>query len=162
MRLSNKSKVPLYRFFYTLLLLILGVSVLFFLLDFFKLKMLGWKGYLLLAVPIVLILLFLKRGRQIFEYDSDGEALNFKNRSILPLVSRDLSDEFPKYKLMKYEILNGFFFKNLYVTITSKKSHSITLKYDISYLTKKERNDLKISLNRTLKRNKEYKETKKD
>jgi hypothetical protein len=32
---------------------------------------------------------FLVRGRQIFEYDSDGEAVNFKNRNIIPFLSKE-------------------------------------------------------------------------
>lgn len=157
MRLSNKRKLPLYRFFYTFLMLTLGLAVAFFLFNYFQLKILTWKGYLLLGVPALLILLFIKRGRQIFEYDSDGEALNFINESVVPFASRPLKDEFPKYKLRKFQILNGFFFKNLYIIISSKKTDSVTLKYDISYLTKKEIKDLKISLNRVIKRNNENK-----
>ena len=37
----------------------------------------------------------------------------------------------------------------------SVKSHSTILKYDISYLTRKEIHDLKLSLSRVIKANKE-------
>lgn len=158
MRLSNKRKLPLYRFFYTFLMLTLGLAVTFFLFNYFQLKILTWTGYLLLGISAFLLLLFIKRGRQIFEYDSDGEALNFINESVIPFANRPLKDEFPKYKLRKFQILDGLFLKKLYITISSKKSETITLKYDISYLTKKEVKDLKISLNRVIKRNNENKQ----
>jgi hypothetical protein len=50
-----------------------------------------------------------------------------------------------------------FFIKRLYVTVSSKNSGSTILKYQISYL-KKEVKDLKISLNKVVKANKEKKD----
>ena len=101
-----------------------------------------------------LVIIFL-RGRQIFEYDSDGEALNFKNHSIIPFLGKEAKDEFPKYKLVSFEIVNALIFKRLYIKITSKKHKESILKYDISYLTGSEIRDLKLSLQRTIKANKE-------
>jgi len=101
-----------------------------------------------------LVIIFL-RGRQIFEYDSDGEALNFKNHSIIPFLEKEAKDEFPKYKLVSFEIVNALIFKRLYIKITSKKHKESVLKYDISYLTSSEIRDLKLSLQRTIKANKE-------
>ena len=101
-----------------------------------------------------LVIIFL-RGRQIFEYDSDGEALNFKNHSIIQFLGKEAKDEFPKYKLVSFEIVNALLFKRLYIKITSKKHKESILKYDISYLTSSEIRDLKLSLQRTIKANKE-------
>ena len=101
-----------------------------------------------------LVIIFL-RGRQIFEYDSDGEALNFKNHSIIHFLGKEAKDEFPKYKLVSFEIVNALLFKRLYIRITSKKHKESILKYDISYLTSSEIRDLKLSLQRTIKANKE-------
>lgn len=70
-------------------------------------------------------------------------------------LDKSLSDEFPKYKLKKLEVINAFIFRRLYVSISSKKTNMIILKYDISYLSKKELNDLKLSLNKVIKQNKE-------
>ncbi|PIE50619.1 MAG: hypothetical protein CSA38_02300 [Flavobacteriales bacterium] len=155
MRLSNKSKTVRYQFLYNFLMFILVLGVGFFLIDFFLLERLGWKDYFLLGIPFILVFLFLKRGRQIFEYDSDGEVLNITNRSVMPFMSKDLRDEFPKYKLMEFYFTNILFSKNLYMIISSKKKGEIRLKYDVSYLTKKEIKDLKTSLNRVIKNNKE-------
>lgn len=153
MRLSNKSKIGLYNFLLTAINLLFLIGIFAFLLEIFKFKILGNEQYLLLIIPCGLYLFFILRGKQIFEYDSDGEAVNFKNRSVIPIFNTKISDEFPKYKVVKYEITTFFFVRRLYITITSKKKNFITLKYDISYLSKKELNDLKFSLNKIVKQN---------
>ena len=158
MRLSNRNKASVYNFINTLLVLIFIGGIGVFLFEKFKYDFLGWESYFLLIIPVFLLVLFYKMGRQIFEYDSDGEALNFKNRNIIPFLDTTASDEFPKYKLMKFEVVNIPFIKRLYITISSKKGSPTILKYDISYLTKKETNDLKFSLNKVVKNNKEKRE----
>ncbi|MDR2236904.1 MAG: hypothetical protein LBE92_12335 [Chryseobacterium sp.] len=155
MRLSNRSKAPVYNFVNTLLLMMVVFGIAAFLLNEYRFQAVGKISYLLLIVPILILGLFYLNGRQIFEYDSDGEALNFKNRNIIPFLDKPLHDEFPKYKLIEYEIVSIFFLRRLYVKITSKNSGSTMLKYDISYLTGKEVNDLKLSLNKVVKTNKE-------
>jgi hypothetical protein len=155
MRLNNRNKIGFFIFLSTLLVMISLFGIVGFLLERFQYNYLGFSSILFLLIPLVFITIFYLRGRQIFEYDSDGEALNFKNRNVLPYLSRPISDEFPKYKLQNYEILNGFIFKRLYINIASKKYHTITLRYDISYLSKKELNDLKFSLSKVIKNNKE-------
>ncbi len=157
MRLSNRNKTGFYNFLNTLLLMIVIGGVAAFFLERYKYDILGWESWLLILFPLLILITYYYSGRQIFEYDSDGEALNFKNRNVIPLLGKEVSDEFPKYKLQKYEVVSFPFFKRLYITISSKKSHSTTLKYDISYLTKKEISDLKFSLNRVVKANKENK-----
>jgi hypothetical protein len=158
MKISNRKKEPMYNFVVTILLMVLflGIVVFFFkipipIIDFFG------KSLYLISIPIFLILLFYLRGNQIFEYDSEGETLSFKNRNIILFLNNPISDEFPKYKLSDYQIVNAFFFKKLFITISSKKNHSLILKYDISYLTKKELRDLKFSLSKVVKQNRENK-----
>ena len=155
MRLSNRNKAPGYNFINTLLIMILVGGIVSFFLEEYKFNILGSESYLLIIIPIIMLCLFHLTGRQIFEYDSDGEALNFKNRNIIPFLNKPLSDEFPKYKLISYEIVSLLFVKRLYVTISSKNSGSTMLKYEISYLTTKEVNDLKFSLNKVVKANNE-------
>lgn len=155
MRLSNRSKAPIYNFVNTLLLMMLLGGIIAFLLEEYKFNILGVESYLLIIAPLILLIFFYLNGRQIFEYDSDGEAVHFKNRNIIPFLSKVLSDEFPKYKLIKYDVVTILFVKRLYLTLSSKNSGSTMLKYEISYLTKKEVNDLKFSLNKIVKANKE-------
>ena len=156
MRLTNKNKAPLYNFTLTFATLCLIIGCMMSFLNIIKLPVFGKMASisLLLIGGAGLVIIFL-RGRQIFEYDSDGEALNFKNHSIIPFLGKEAKDEFPKYKLVSFEIVNALIFKRLYIKITSKKHKESILKYDISYLTSSEIRDLKLSLQRTIKANKE-------
>ena len=157
MRLSNRSRIPIYNFVLTLINVLIVIGLAGFILEKTRLAMFGNESVLFVLLPVVLLILFLVRGRQIFEYDSDGEAVNFKNRNIIPFLSKEIRDEFPKYKILSYEVVNAIFFKRLYIKIKSKKEqrHAIILKYDISYLTDKEIKDLKFSLKKIIKANKE-------
>ncbi|AYZ12405.1 hypothetical protein V2E39_05075 [Chryseobacterium arthrosphaerae] len=155
MRLSNRNKASVYNSLSTLLLMMVVFGILVFMANKYRFNALGNESYLLIIVPVFLLVIFHLSGRQIFEYDSDGEALNFKNRNVIPFLSKPLHDEFPKYKLIKYDVISMFFIKRLYITVSSKNSGSTMLKYQISYLTRKEVNDLKISLNKVVKANKE-------
>lgn len=155
MRLSNRNKKPVYNFINTLLIMFLIGGLTIFTLEQYKLHILDGGEYIFIFVPLILLSVFYLTGRQIFEYDSDGEALHFRNSNIIPFLSKNLSDEFPKYKLISYEVISIFFIKRLYITITSKNSGTTMLKYEISYLTKKQTNDLKFSLSKVIKANKE-------
>ena len=155
MRLSNRSRIPIYNFVLTLINVLIVIGLAGFILEKTRLAMFGNESILFVLLPVVLLILFLVRGRQIFEYDSDGEAVNFKNRNIIPFLSKEIRDEFPKYKILSYEVVNAIVFKKLYIKIKSKKEHIAVLKYDISYLTDKEIKDLKFSLKKIIKANKE-------
>ena len=155
MRLSNRKKVPVYNFFNILLLMMLSAGSVCFIIDRMKFDVLEEKSYLLIIIPIILLIINYLYGRQIFEYDSEGEALHFRNRNIVPFIDKPLNDEFPKYKLIKFEMVSILFFSRLYVTVSSKNGGSAILKYETSYLTKKEVNDLKTSLNKVINANKE-------
>ena len=154
MRLTNKRKLPVYNFILSGLIIILIGGLSLFVVEKYKMDFLGWESIFLIVGPCILFILFWMRGDQVFEYDSDGEALNFTNFNIVPFLSSRKKDEFPKYKLLKYEVVNMIFVKRLYITISSKKVTSLVLKYDISYLSDKEIRDLKFSLNKVLKTNK--------
>ena len=153
MRLSNRNKVSFYRIIHSSLLFFFTLGVIFFLIDRYRMNMMGSINFLLVLIPLLFLLGFHIKGRQIFEYDSDGETLNIKNWNINYIFTKKLSHEFPKYKIIKYEVLNFIILKRLFVTINSKKGHPLILKYDISFLTKKELKDLKYSLNKIVKTN---------
>lgn len=156
MRLNNRSRTPIYQFFFTLatVMIVIGSIMSFF--HIINLPVLrNIFSYGLVVLGLILHAILFIRGRQIFEYDSDGEALNFKNYNIISFLGKEAKDEFPKYKLRSYEVVNAIIFKRLYIYISSKKNNKIALKYDISYLTSREIRDLKNSLNRVLKQNKE-------
>ena len=157
MRLSNRSRLPIYKFVLTLINVLIVTGITVFILEKTRLAMLGYESILFILLPILLLVGFWFRGKPIFEYDSDGEAVIFKNRNIIPFLSKDISDEFPKYKILSYEVVNAIFFKKLYIKIRSRKENheAIILKYDISYLRTKEITHLKISLKKIIKANKE-------
>ena len=156
MRLSNRNKVPVYSFIYSLAGIVFILGIIAYILEIKKFDIFGRKAWVLLAFPALMSLFLYLLGKPVFEYDSDGEALNFRNNHILYLLSKkNAKDEFPKYKLIKFNLVNVFFFKKLYIYINSKKSHVVILKYDISFLSKKQVKDLKFSLNKVLKLNKE-------
>lgn len=156
MRLSNRNRVPVYSFIYSLCGIVFILGVIAYILEINKFDVFGDRAWVLLLFPSLIFLLLYFLGRPIFEYDSDGEALNFRNNHILYLLSKkNAKDEFPKYKLIKFNIVNALIFRRLYIYISSKKSHVMILKYDISFLSKKQVKDLKFSLNKVMKLNKE-------
>lgn len=159
MRLNNRNKSGYFRLLITVFLVIFILGVITFLLEFFVYDYLDWSEWLLVGIPLFLLIIMYAKGRQIFEYDSDGEALNFKNKNVIAFLDKDLNDEFPKYKMLSYEIIDIFILKRLYITVSSKKNKSLILRYDISYLTKKELKDLIISLSKVIKTNKEQNST---
>ena len=79
MRLSNRSRIPIYNFVLTLINVLIVIGLAGFILEKTRLAMFGNESILFVLLPVVLLILFLMRGRQIFEYDSDGEAVNFNN-----------------------------------------------------------------------------------
>ena len=110
MRLSNRSRIPIYNFVLTLINVLIVIGLAGFVLEKTRLAMFGNESILFVLLPVLLLILFLMRGRQIFEYDSDGEAVNFKNRNIIPFLSKEIRDAFPKYKILSYEVVNAIFF----------------------------------------------------
>lgn len=84
MRLSNRNKASVYNSLSTLLLMMVVFGILVFMANKYRFNALGNESYLLIIVPVFLLVIFHLSGRQIFEYDSDGEALNFKNRNVIP------------------------------------------------------------------------------
>ena len=154
MRLNNRNKAGYFQFLSILVLMVLVGGMVLYFIDRSN-ERINLGSILLLVIPLFFALIFYLRGSQIFEYDSDGEALNFRNKNVVFFLNKAKSDEFPKYKLLNYEIVNMLLFKRLYVTISSKKSKSLILKYDISYLSGKEVADLKSSLKKVLRKNNE-------
>ncbi|WP_374445356.1 hypothetical protein [Epilithonimonas sp.] len=156
MRLSNRNRTPLYSFIYSLAGIVFILGLIGYILEINTVDVLGKKSWILLFIPFLSFLLLYMFGKPIFEYDSDGEALNFRNNHILYVFSqKNAKDEFPKYKLIKYNLVNFLIFKRLYIYVSSKKNHVIVLKYDITYLRRNELKDLIFSLNKVVKNNKE-------
>ena len=157
MRINNRKIKPIIKFIYTLILLGLLASVLFSIVEINFLKTIPIWGVVVIALTILLIIYL--RGDQLFEYDSDGEALNFRTQDafwgdIFPKTKK--SSEFPKEKLVSFQITGFFLKRTLCLTIKSKRSQSgfSKLKYNITYLNSQERRDLKRSLKKVIEDNK--------
>lgn len=154
MRLNNRNRAGSYHLWVVLSAIFLALGCAVFLLELLHFDILNeWQSALVIILPAIFALITYLRGPQIFEYDSDGEALNFRN-TYVPSFQKIYTDEFPKYKLMKFEIIDALLLRRLYVTVTGKRG-LVTLKYDISYLRPNEVKALKMSLNKVLKSNKE-------
>lgn len=111
-----------------------------------------------IAIGIVGFILIRLFGNQKFEYDSDGEALNFKSSDVfLSKYSKSFIkiSDFPKSKLLSYKI-TGTITKTLHLIITSKRTASGTtkIKYNVTFLGAKNLKDLKRSLGKIVKHNK--------
>ncbi len=145
MKLNNKKRTPYFIMYGSAVLLFLIGGIGLYLLETRHYNYMS-RDYLLIAIPAVFAAIFCLRGRQIFDYDSEGEAIHFRNRCLTGLLGRASADEFPKYKLVRYDMMNLLIMKRLYVTVTNRNNKNVILRYDISYLSAKERAELKNSL----------------
>ncbi len=117
----------------------------------------------LLLISIGVILLYfthLWRGNPFFQYDSEGETLNFTNRNFYMLFGDPKvvkRAEFPKRKLLGYKISKNPLKRRLVLIVRSKRTENERSKqvFDITYLNKSERKDLMRSLDKVMKRNKQ-------
>lgn len=116
----------------------------------------------LLAIASFSLLLFLSYlGSPYFMYDSQGEILMLQNEKALPLsLGYQRKADFPKSKLLKFNIYHFLFRKVLEINISSKRTPNgiSKMRFNISYLTKKEIRDLKLSLEKIIKINREEKQ----
>ncbi len=156
MKINNKRIIP---YIYIIYSIIATLFVVFIVMKIFPLKIFHTNLIYLLPLVGVVLLIFIKlRGYQLFEYDSDGEALNFSNDNCIKLniSSTKRRSEFPKRKLKSYKITNNLFKKSLKMTMTSKRSNTgySKLEYDLTYLSKNEFKGLKKSLDKVLDENK--------
>ncbi|WP_162989990.1 hypothetical protein [Chryseobacterium sp. 6424] len=155
MKFSNSHKAPLYNSIIIVPMLILLMGSGAFLLGVNTYGLLGTSLFMgMIIVPVVLLLIVSLRGRQIFEYDSEGETLNLSNKGSL-FRGKFINDEFPKYKLQHYEIVDLLVLRRLYITISSKRNRPIILKYEISYLTPTQLRELCSCLDEVIKNNQE-------
>lgn len=117
-------------------------------------------SYVLILIFLFLIWLFHKMGPHQFEYSSDGEVFNIKTQDpywvkYFPRSQKIV--DFPKRKLMNYKMSGPFFHRKLNMYISSKRAPNgvAKLSFNITYLSSREISDLKRSLNRNIKRNKQ-------
>lgn len=112
-------------------------------------------------LPNILLFLFaiyFHRIGQIFEFDSDGETLNFKNNGVFFskfMEYRVKRAEFPKAKLMNFEVSDYGLFASLKIYIRSKRKSGVrSYRFNITFLGKKKKKGMIESLNKVLEKNK--------
>lgn len=159
MRINNKRIAPYIINLHALLLLALVIAITLTFIPIGVVVRHISPYYLTFGVILILILLY-RLGHQHFEYDSDGEVINIKTQNsfwsrYFPKQKRIV--DFPKSKLDSFKIINSFPKKTLEMYIKSKRASNgvMKLKFNITFLNKKEINSLKISLNRIVKANQE-------
>lgn len=159
MKINNKRVNSVVETFYTLLFLGLFFSMVLVFIPISNVVKIV-SPYVLILIFGLLILLLYKMGPHSFDYNSDGETLNIKTQDPFWVKhfpkNRKMTD-FPKAKVIKYQIHRGLLNKTLHIYISSKRSQNGVSKisYNIGYLNRSEINDIKTSLNRMIKRNQE-------
>ncbi len=95
---------------------------------------------------------------QLFEFDSDGETLNFKNNGVFFskfMEYRVKRAEFPKGKLIDFEVSDYGIYASLKIFITSRrKKGPRSYRFNITFLNKKKKRGMIDSLNKVLEKNK--------
>ena len=93
-----------------------------------------------------------------FDFDSDGETLNFKSNGVLVSLFmhyREQRTEIPKTKLQDFRIENYFFYKRLHIFINSRNKKGYRhYRYNITFLSGKKIKSLRLSLAKVLEKNK--------
>lgn len=93
-----------------------------------------------------------------FEFDSDGETLNFKSNGLLIskfMHYREQRTEVPKSKLLDFKIENYILYKRLHIFIRSRNKKGFRhYKYNITFLGGKKSKSLKQSLAKVVQNNK--------
>ncbi|GEM_PF-810670 len=111
--------------------------------------------------PFFAIILFLiYRGPVVFKYDTEGDVMNLKvEDKVLFFLGRFANKhyEFPKRKLVDWNIISLPFFRLLTVEIESKTGSIRTRRMPISYLRDSELKKLKMSLNKAKSLNARFK-----
>ena len=116
----------------------------------------SWKHFLPNIILIVFGIYF-HRIAQLFEFDSDGETLNFKNNGVFFskfMEYRVKRAEFPKGKLIDFSILDLGLFSNLKIIIQSKRIKGPrTYTFNITFLSRKKKRGMKESLRKVVEKN---------
>ena len=139
MKISNQKLMLTYRsIFMNILMMIIAITG----ADIFLTQHNG-----LWVVVLCCVVFFLAHFmvRLIFEYDSSGEVLVFKNRTIFSRNSREFIHEFPKFLLDDYKILESPVNRKLYIKVKSEKRISL-LQFNISFIGRSNLNKLRLDL----------------
>ncbi len=112
-------------------------------------------------LPNIVLLLFgfyFHRIAQLFDFDSDGETLNFKNNGVVFskfMEYRVIRAEFPKSKLLRFKVRDFGIYSILIIYISSRsKRGSRKYRFNITFLANKKKRGMIESLKKVLEKNK--------
>lgn len=157
MKINNRRVKTAFYLYYLFLLLIVSLFYSVFTvverMDNFR-----YEQRFLAGLVVSSIFFSLLRGKQLFEYDSEGEVLIFRQGWVMLSAlfpnSRKLI-EFPKRKLYDFRIVSLGIRKTLELTLKSSGKGKKRIKINITYLNSKEVYKLKQSLERARFRQKQ-------
>lgn len=110
-----------------------------------------------LFVLIALLIIYIFRGNEYFEYDSSGMVVSIKNDTILKEKFRPeslVAVEFPKEKLDHYKITNYVIHKKLIIYLKSDHHHGLVKNsFNITHISNRRIHALKQSLSKIITEN---------
>ena len=105
-------------------------------------------------IVTLLLGLYVHRIGQTFDFDSDGETLNFKNNGVFLskfMEYRVKKAEFPKRKLGKFKFIDLGFYSALTIYINSRRRKGYRkYTFNTTFLTRKKKRGMVDSLNKVL------------
>lgn len=160
MRFTNRSEIRIIPSIYIVLVavFITNIFVNIELMNSETEQKLGFTHY----VPNILVLLlgiYVHKIGQSFDFDSDGETLNFKNNGVFFskfMEYRVKKAEFPKRKLAKYRYVDYGIFSALTIYIRSRRRRGYKkYTFNTTFLSRKKKKGMIASLNTVVAKNKE-------
>ena len=114
--------------------------------------------YLLFGFYFGLIAIIIYRGNQYFEYDTAGEVFNLKTKNYGPLsfLSKNVKGiDLPMNKIIDYRFNRNFLRTELELFVRTKKNKSgvTKVKFNMSYLDRKNFNQIKEDLEHIINKN---------
>lgn len=160
MRFTNRSEIKIIPSIYIVLVavFITNIFVNIELMNSDTEQKLGFTHY----VPNILVLLlgfYVHKIGQSFDFDSDGETLNFKNNGVFFskfMEYRVKKAEFPKRKLAKFRYIDYGIYSALTIYIRSRRRKGYKkYTFNTTFLSRKKKKGMIASLNTVVVKNKE-------
>ncbi|AVR46266.1 hypothetical protein C7S20_13895 [Christiangramia fulva] len=111
-------------------------------------------GHILPNIVTLVLALYIHRIGQTFDFDSDGETLNFKNNGVFFskfMEYRVKKAEFPKRKLGKFKFVDYGIYSALTIYIRSRRKRGFRkYTFNTTFLTRKKKKGMVNALNKVL------------
>lgn len=153
--MNTRKRYALIKYVYLTLVIMVGLDLLAYQVG----GSMASFELVLTKIAVAIVLLIAYRGNPVFRYDSDGEVLVLESRepALGKIFGCNKLYEFPKRKLVNYQITNRWLRKILVLRVRSKDLKIKTVRIKISYLSLSEIRDMKRSLDSIIYNNKSRK-----